>query len=391
MDPYQSASTPLVPPLMTAAVYRIADLDAVDALYEGKATGYIYARDAHPNARHLAGELSKLHSADWTCVTASGMAALSLAFVAYCSPGDRIVASDRLYGRTNKLLREEIPRLGVFVDFVDTNDLPAVAKALETPAKMLVAETISNPTMRVAPIRELAARCKATGTKLLVDNTFATPILCRPLELGADIAMESLTKQIGGHSDVTLGSISGKGDDGNRLASLMSTWGWSANPFDCWMTLRGLETLELRAKASSENAGQVAAWLAEQPGVLRVLHPSLPHHPDRAISVYLNEAFGHMLAFEVVNGRAGVNAFMRAAPGIPFCPSLGHTGTTCSHPCTTSHRFEPEASRAAQGITSGLIRLSVGIASVERIQAELAKGLTAANRLLPGNPPACSG
>jgi cystathionine beta-lyase/cystathionine gamma-synthase len=215
---------------------------------------------------------------------------------------------------------------------------------------------------------------------LIVDNTFATPVLFRPLEHGADLVMESLTKIIGGHSDVTLGVIAGNDTDLlPQITQIVSTWGLAANPFDCWLCDRALPTLELRVRESARNASLLADWLATQPGVSRVVFPGRPDHPDHAVAKrLLGSEFGHMLCFELAGGREAVNRFMRQAPEIPFSPSLGHVGTTISHPDTTSHRYEPPAEKRRQGITDGLIRLSVGIEPQEQIRRAMKKGLALA-------------
>jgi cystathionine beta-lyase/cystathionine gamma-synthase len=209
-----------------------------------------------------------------------------------------------------------------------------------------------------------------------VDTTFATPVLTRPLELGADLVMESLTKMIGGHSDVTLGAVCGKGDYLSEISQVVSIWGLACNPFDCWLTERGLATLPLRMRAASANAAALADWLPAQPGVTRVVYPGRRDHPDREVAArLLRGGFGNMLCFELAGGREAVNRFMRLAPGVAFSPSLGDVRTTCSHPATTSHRYVSPAEKRRQGITDGLIRLSVGIEGFEEIRAEMEKGL----------------
>ena len=211
---------------------------------------------------------------------------------------------------------------------------------------------------------------------LIVDNTFATPVLCRPLELGATMVVESLTKMIGGHSDITLGLVCGTGDWLPQVSQIVSIWGLASNPFDCWLAERGLATLELRMRAASANAAALADWLAGQRGVSRVVYPGRAEHPDHALAPrVLREGFGNMLCFELDGGREAVNRFLRSAPGIPFSPSLGHTATTCSHPGATSHRYVSPAEKKRQGISDGLIRLSVGIESIESIKAEMGRGL----------------
>src|SRR5262245_13689515 len=221
------ASSPLVPPLYQSSVFTLPDLDALDRIMNAEAPGFIYARDAHPNARILADRLAALEGGTWAAVTSSGMAALSAIFLGSLQQGDRVVASNRLYGRTTQLLNQELVRFGVETTFVDTNDLDATARALEQPARLLLVETLSNPMLRVADLPRLIRLAHEREAAIVVDNTFATPVLVRPLELGADLVMESLTKMIGGHADVTLGLVAGRGDRGAEMSQVSSIWGFS--------------------------------------------------------------------------------------------------------------------------------------------------------------------
>jgi cystathionine beta-lyase/cystathionine gamma-synthase len=370
-------TAPLVPPLYQSSVYTLPDLDALDQVSTGQQPGFIYARDAHPNARHLAAQLAHLEGGQWALVTSSGMAALSAILLTVAQQGDRIVASHRLYGRTLQLLQQEMPRLGLTTTLVDVSDLEQVRQALLPPARLLLVETVSNPLLRVADLEQLAGAAHERGCLLAVDNTFATPALTRPLELGADLVMESLTKMIGGHSDVTLGLVAGRGEQWpGRLSQVSSIWGLASNPFDCWLAQRGLATLPLRVKAACANAAALTDWLARQPGVRQVVYPGRRDHPDHALAArMLGGGFGAMLCFELDGGRQAVNHFMHQASGIPFSPSLGDTMTTCSHPATTSHRYLDPQEKQRQGIGDGLVRLSVGIEDLADIQKELAKGL----------------
>jgi cystathionine beta-lyase/cystathionine gamma-synthase len=369
-------SVPLVPPLHQSSVYTLPDLDALDRIMNGEAPGFIYARDAHPNARHLAAKLAEMEGASWALATGSGMGALSAILLATLGAGGRVAASNRLYGRTTQLLMQELARFGVKTTITDTSDLDQVAKALETPARILLVETLSNPLLRVADLPRLAELAHRRDCLFVVDNTFATPALVRPLELGADLVMESLTKMIGGHADVTLGVLCGNGDLLAELSQVVSIWGLAPNPFDCWLAERGLATLPLRMRTASANAAELADWLGEQRGVVRVCYPGRPDHPDRELaSRLLRGGLGNMLCFDLAGGRPAVNRFLRQAPSVPFSPSLGNTTTTCSHPGTTSHRYVSPAEKERQGITDGLVRLSVGIEDVEDIKREMAKGL----------------
>ncbi len=372
------ASSPLAPALYPSSVYIMPDLDAYERIMTGEAPGFYYARDIHPNARRLADRLAALEGGTWAVMCGSGMSAISAIFLATLRPGDRVVAGDQLYGRASMLLRQGFGRFGVAADFIDVTDLDLVRKALASPARMLYVETISNPLVRVADLGRLAALARERGCLFVVDNTFATPVLTRPLELGADLVMESLTKMISGHSDVTLGAVCGRGDPYRTLGQTASLWGLSSSPFDCWLAERGLETLSLRMRAACANAAALADWLADRPSVTRVIYPGRPDHPDHAVAGrVLNGGYGNMLCLELAGGRDAVNRFMRMATGIPFSPSLGHATTTCSHPATTSHRFVAPEEKARQGITDGLMRLSVGCEDLGRIQEEMAKGLDA--------------
>jgi cystathionine beta-lyase/cystathionine gamma-synthase len=369
-------TNPLVPPLYQSSVYTLPDLDALDRVMNAEESGYIYARDAHPNSRHLAAMLAELEGASWAVVCGSGMASLSALFLSTLSADGRVVASNRLYGRTAQLLMEELSRFGVQTTLVDSSDLSSVERALETHAQILFVETVSNPLLRVSDVEALASLAHRRGCRLAVDNTFATPVLTRPLELGADFVMESLTKMIGGHSDVTLGLLCGKGQLLAEMARIVSIWGLASNPFDCWLAERGLATLPLRMHAASANAQVLADWLAEQPAVTRVIYPGQPDHPDYAVAArMLRGGFGNMLCFELAGGREAVNRFLHQARGVPFSPSLGNTTTTCSHPATTSHRYTSPAEKKRQGISDGLVRLSVGVEDVEEIKADMARGL----------------
>jgi cystathionine beta-lyase/cystathionine gamma-synthase len=338
--------------------------------------GYFYARDAHPNAHDLAQDLAEIEDGAWAVVCASGMAAISGIALTQLNQGDRIVASNRLYGRTTQLFMQEFARYGVRCELVDCNDLEAVRTALSKPARMLFVETVSNPLLRVVDIPSLAEITLQHNCLLVVDNTFATPVLTKPLRLGADLVMESLTKMIGGHSDVTLGAVSGSGDLFAGLSTLVSVWGLAPNPFDCWLTQRGIPTLALRVRAASANAQVLAEWLSSHPRVARVVYPGLLDHSDHALAGrILSGGYGHMLCFELAGGREAVNRFVRRAPGIPLSPSLGHTFTTVSHPASTSHRYVSLAEKRRQGISDGLIRVSVGVEEFQQIREEMARGL----------------
>src|SRR5262245_13177516 len=316
-------SSPLVPPLYQSSVYCLPDLDALDAIMEGVEAGFIYARDGHPNAQRLAERLAALEGAGWALVCGSGMAAVSAAVLSLVQQGDRIVASNRLYGRTTQLFMQEMNRFGVTATLTDTTDLEQVEHALRGGAKLLFVETLSNPMLRVADLPALVRLAHGAGSLLVVDNTFATPCLCRPLEMDADVVIESLTKMIGGHSDITLGVVCGGREDQEdeqasvtreQTAPVVSIWGLSSPPFDCWLAERSLDTLPLRVRAACDNAQALADWLSEQRAVRQVIYPGQPDHPDHDVAGRLfagaagdQALYGSMLCFELAGGREGVN------------------------------------------------------------------------------------
>ncbi len=377
--PHAHHGEPLVPPLELSAVYRMRDPDEADVVLSGAEPGYVYARDGHPNAEALAEKCRLLHSAERGAVCASGMGALAAAVLALAKSGDEVVLSDQLYGKSVQLLKSELARLGISAKLVDTSQLSDVAHALQSQPRLLVIETISNPMLRVAEIPELATLAHAQGTKLLVDNTFASPVLCQPLKWGADLVLESLTKMMNGHSDVILGFLGGRVELWDRIPGVISTWGLAASPFDCWLALRGLGTLAVRMERAASNAQSVAVHLSLHPDVVEVHYPGLNAHPDHAIACrLLKGGFGAMVTFQLRGGRPAATQFIRAvADSIPFAPSLGDLSTTLSHPESTSHRGLSPEERSHLGITGGTIRLSVGIESAEGIIAALNAGLRA--------------
>jgi cystathionine beta-lyase/cystathionine gamma-synthase len=279
------------------------------------------------------------------------------------------------------LLAGEATRLGMRCTAVDTCDLKATAAAVEKQTKLLVVETISNPTLRVADIRGLAKIANAAGAKLLVDNTFASPVICRPLELGADLVLESITKIMNGHSDVLLGLLCGSNAVWERVYSASSAWGFIASPFECWLAERGIGTLHLRIERACSNAMAAAKFLSEQKAVSDVYYPGLASHPEHALSVQqFGNQFGSIVTFTLGRsasdgGTAAAVKFIKAAKRIPFCPSLGELCTTLSHPASTSHRLMTPQDRAALDIHGGSIRLSVGTESEEFVIEALKEGL----------------
>jgi len=371
-------SNALVPSIYPGSVYKFADLDKYEEAILNPNEEFIYARDGHPNADITSKEITKLHNADWGIVTGSGMGAISAVFMGLLSSGSRIIAGKRLYGRTLKILEKDFTRFGVQCNIVDECNLNELKSALSTPASILFIETITNPTLRVPNLKEISLLTKNNKTHLVVDNTFATPLLCKPLDHGADIVIESLTKIMCGHSDVTMGYVGGNQGQENIIKAVKDL-GFYASPFDCWLISRSLETLQLRLNQSCKNAFELANWLKTSHKEIRVDFPGLQNHEDFEISLKQFGNFpGHLIAVEIPKGRAGVNKFLQAAINVPFCPSLGHSSTSVSHSWSTSHRQLTSDQKIELKITEGLLRVSVGHEPIEEIISSFDTGLRAA-------------
>jgi cystathionine beta-lyase/cystathionine gamma-synthase len=354
----------------------VAGLHQIDALYEGTEPGFTYARDGHPNAAALAERLAELEGAEAGLVCASGMAAESAAVLALLESGTHVALSDSLYGRTTTLVAKELSRFGVTHSCFDATDPASLRTALTADTRLVVVETISNPLVRVADLDGLAEAAGTKGVPLLVDNTFA-PLICRPIDRGATLVVHSLTKLIGGHSDLIQGALLGPGATIGRASAVASTFGLVGNPFESWLCARGLATLGVRSERACANALALAERLAAHPGLRAVYYPGLASHPDhpRARSL-LSGGFGTVLTIDL-GDRPRAEAFIRALPEVPFAPSLGDVSTTLSHPATTSHRGQPAEMLSRLGIHAGLIRLSVGIEDADDLIDEFLGAIAA--------------
>jgi cystathionine beta-lyase/cystathionine gamma-synthase len=369
-------AAPHAPAIYPASVYHCDSPEQAAQLLSGERPGFVYRRDGHPNAEMLAAKVQQLHRAERAMITSCGMSALSVVVLSQLEAGDHLVASDQLYGRTLDLLAGQTPRLGATCTTTDTCDLAAVEAALTKRTKLLVVETISNPLLRVADMAALAELAHANNAKLVVDNTFASPIVCRPIELGADLVVESISKSMNGHSDVMLGAVCGHQRDWRMVERMVSVWGLASSPWDCWLATRGIATLAVRAQSASANALAVAEALTSLGGVENVRYPGLASHADHALAArQFGGLFGSMVTFDVAGGLAAASKFITAVSDtIPFCPSLGEVSTTLSHPASTSHRNLSPDAQAKLGIGGGTIRLSVGLESANYIIAALRSG-----------------
>jgi methionine-gamma-lyase len=368
-------------PVYLSATFSAADAEELGAITTGKQPGYAYARIDNPTGTALADALAEIESAEAGRVLASGMGAIHAALASILQAGDRVVATTAIYGSTRSLLVNHFGRLGVRTEFTDVTDLAAVGAALEAqPTRVLYVETISNPTIVVADIAALAGLAHTHGALLVVDNTFASPYLCRPVELGADLVVESATKFIGGHSDVMAGLVAGSAERIGAVRQVEIDTGGTLSPLSAFLVLRGLTTLAVRMERHAATAVALATWLETAPGVERVIYPGLASHSQHKLAERQFPNGGGMLAFEVVGGRAGGGAFIDALTIPELTASLGSIHTIVAHPPSTTHRQLTDAELATAGIAAGLLRCSVGLEDLEDLRMDFAEGLAAAQR-----------
>lgn len=338
--------------------------------------GYEYQRTGNPTrAAYEAALASQESETARGLAFASGLAATSAA-LSILKPGDHVVAGDDLYGGTYRLFERVYRPLGISISYVDARRPENVEAALGPHTRLVWIETPSNPLLHLVDIAAVAERVRRTRAKLIVDNTFATPVLQRPLSLGAHAVLHSTTKYIGGHSDVVGGALlTAEPDLYEAWAFYQNAAGGVLGPFEAWLTLRGLKTLDLRLQRHSENALHVARFLEAHPKVERVYYPGLPSHPQFDLAQRQMRSGGGMLSFVVPGGRAAVDKLVRRFEIFSFAESLGGVESLACHPVTMTHGSIPVAEREARGIVEGLLRLSVGIEDVGDLCADLARAL----------------
>lgn len=359
------------PPLFQTANFVYPDAQAADRAATGG--GYLYSRHGNPTTDGLATAVADLDEADAGLTFSSGMAAVAAAVFATATGGE-VLASEGLYGGSIELLSTLGPRHGIRTRFVPTWDLAAVEQAIGPDTRVLLVETISNPLLRVADVGALAALCRKRNLTLLVDATFSSPALSRPVTQGANLVVHSVSKFIGGHGDLVGGVAVGDRASVAALRPYLLLLGGMMDPFCAWLALRGLRTLALRMERGATTAARLASFLKTCPGVKRVHYPGLADHPDHEVAARVLDRPGALICFEVADGviarrvydRLGV--FVRAA-------SLGEVSSLVTHPASFSHKGVPAAERARLGIGDGLLRLSIGIEDEQDLEADLSQAL----------------
>ena len=376
--PPQQPGTPVAPPVDLSSTYEFADAASFARATEHKVgAGYVYARWANPTVDAFEAAVCELEGAEQGEAFASGMAAIAALFLGLCRAGDRVVAARQLYGNTLSLLTDRLPRYGVTADVVDVDDHDAIAK-LVVGARLLYCETIGNPRVQVADIRRLAEIAHSEGVPLAVDNTFASPIVCRPSEHGADIVVHSATKFLGGHHDLLGGIVCADASTVQRLRAVARDLGPTLAPFNAWLALRGIATLHLRVERGCASALAVARFLDGRGDVEVVHYPALSSSPYAALgAALLGGRGGATLAFEPVGGRARAAALQEAVGLIKPAASLGGTRSLLVHAASVTHTQLTPGQLAAAGISESFCRLSVGIEDVDDILADLEGALDA--------------
>ena len=375
---------PTAVPIYQTATFAAGDAEELAAVLTGEQPGYAYSRIDNPTVAVLGDAVADLHGAEAGIALSTGMAAIHATFLSLLRAGDRLLIGQVGYGTTRTQVEAAFGRLGVDVGDVDTTDLDAVDAALAArPTRVLHVETIANPTCVLADLPALAELAHRHGALLTVDNTFASPIVCRPLEHGADVVVESATKYLSGHSDVMAGAVVGSRDRIAAVRSAQIDTGASLGPFAAFLVMRGIATLAVRVDRQSRSAAALARMLEGREGVARVLYPGLASHPQHAVASRMLDSGGAMMAVELAGGREAGRAFFDALQIPERTASLGSVHTMVVHPPTSSHRALDAAALAQAGIAEGLLRVSVGLEDEADLVADFVQALDAAQAAAP--------
>ena len=363
-------------PIFQTSTFAFPSAEEGAARFAGSAPGYIYTRLDNPTIAALETTLASLEGGGAAMAAATGMAAIATVFLTLLGRGDHVVATKCIYGATRVLLETELARFGVEVSFVDTSRIDNLQPALRPNTRMVYLESPTNPTMELTDLEAACAIARAAGALSVVDNTFASPYLQRPLELGADVVVHSLTKFINGHSDVVGGAIVVRDPAlAKTLRRGLILFGGTMDPHQAWLIQRGVRTLPLRLEKAQENAARLAQFLAGHPKVTWVSYPGLARHPQHAIACRQMDGFGAMICFGVAGGVTAGARLMNSVRLITLAVSLGGVETLIEHPASMTHALVPRAEREEAGIRDELVRLSVGCEAYEDLEADLSQAL----------------
>ena len=364
--------------LFLTSGYVYDSAEEAEARFKGEAEGFMYSRYGNPTVRMFEERLAQIEGAEACFATASGMAAVFASLICQLKAGDRVVASRALVGSCHHIITQILPRLGMETELVDGPDLEQWRKALTPGTALVFLESPANPTLELIDIAAVCELARAAGARVIVDNVFATPLLQKPLQLGADIVVYSATKHIDGQGRCMGGAVLGSRKFINDvLQPLMRHTGPTLSPFNAWVMLKGLETLELRVARHCENALAVARFLEGLPGIARVLYPGLESHPQYDLGQRQMSGSGTLICFELPGGKAEAFRFLNALRLIDISNNLGDSKSLITHPATTTHRAMGPEGRALIGVTDGMIRLSVGLEDPADLTADLQQALLA--------------
>ncbi len=363
-------------PIYQSTTFVSIDSDEMAAVYGDEKFGYMYTRYGNPTIRALEEKMSALEGGEAALATASGMAAISTAILGYVKNGDHVVSARSLYGAAYNFMNKKLPRMGASATFVSSPRVEDFEKAIQPNTRLIYFETPSNPIMEILDIAQIAALGRARGIPTMIDNTFASPALQQPIASGVTVVVHSATKYLCGHGDAMGGIIVGpKTYISELLHEVFRDLGGVISPFNAWLILRGIHTLHVRMPAHCSNAQRIAEFLAQHPKIERVNYPGLPNDPGYELAKKQMKAFGAMISFEVKGGYEGGKKVMDRVKIFARAASLGDTRSLIVHSASTSHRAVPREQRVALGITDGLVRLSVGIESVNDLIKDLDQAL----------------
>jgi O-succinylhomoserine sulfhydrylase len=364
-------------PLFFTSSYVFRTAADAAARFAGEVPGNVYSRYTNPTVRSFEERMAALEGAEQAVAFATGMAAISALVMGLCSAGDHVLVSRSVFGSTISLFEKYFKRFGIEVDYVPLVDLAGWSAAIKPNTRFLFVESPSNPLAELVDIAALAEIAHGRGALLVVDNCFSTPALQQPLKLGADIVVHSATKFIDGQGRCMGGVVAGRDEHMKEMVGVLRTAGASLSPFNAWVFLKGLETLNLRMRAHCASAQVLAEWLEQQDGLEKVHYSGLASHPQHELAKRQTRGFGGVVSFEVKGGKEGAWRFIDATRLISITANLGDSKTTITHPATTSHGRLSPAEREASGIRDSLIRVAVGLEDVADLQADLARGLAA--------------
>lgn len=363
-------------PIFQSSTFSFPSAEEGAARFAGELSGYIYTRMGNPTINALEDCIAALENGYAGIATASGMAAITTVYLALLGQGAHVVGTDSVYGPTRMVLEKEFSRFGVEATFVDTSNLENLKRAIRANTRIIFVETPANPTMVVTDIREAAEIAHKHDAIMVVDNTFASPYLQRPLDLGADVVVHSMTKSINGHSDVVAGMIITKNEKlYKRIKPVLNLFGGTMDPHQAWLVLRGVRTMPLRVERSQENAQKMAIFLQQHPKVTWVRYPGLPDHPQHAIAKKQMDGFGSMICFGVKNGLEGGKTVMNNVRLFTLAVSLGGVESLIEHPASMTHATVPRHEREQAGIVDELVRISVGCEDFDDLRDDLNQAL----------------